>query len=160
MGLGSRSRSRSLSPRPSPSPSPSAGTGTITWGSLFFAVAYHRPISTLLSAVCFLFLYRLEKRGPPGTARQSVQSASCDGSFVEAQRLPQHDQRGDWRTASPPHKQPTAPSCIPLSLQYSHITSTPQTMKHTSQNPADMERSVFIPLCICVISFAVIAYSH
>lgn len=32
-------------------------------------------------------------------------------------------------------------------------------MKH-SENPADMERSVLIPLCICVISFAVIAYSH
>lgn len=31
-------------------------------------------------------------------------------------------------------------------------------MKHS--NPADMERNVYIPLCICFISFAVIAYSH
>lgn len=28
------------------------------------------------------------------------------------------------------------------------------------QNPADMDRSVYIPLCICLISFAVIAYNH
>lgn len=28
------------------------------------------------------------------------------------------------------------------------------------QNPTDMDRSVYIPLCICLISFAVIAYSH
>lgn len=33
--------------------------------------------------------------------------------------------------------------------------------KRTSvEKPSDMDRSVYITLCICFISFAVIAYSH
>jgi hypothetical protein len=33
-------------------------------------------------------------------------------------------------------------------------------MKRNSSAPANMERSVYIPLCFCLISFAVIAYTH
>lgn len=32
-------------------------------------------------------------------------------------------------------------------------------MKHSSE-ASDMDRSVYITLCICLVSFAVISYSH
>lgn len=33
-------------------------------------------------------------------------------------------------------------------------------MKRTSYNRAEMDRNAYIPLCFCLISFAVIAYTH
>ena len=45
---------------------------------------------------------------------------------------------------------------LPFSVHSTLYTSHPK-MKHSQ---AEMERSVYIPLCFCLISFAVIAYSH
>lgn len=53
---------------------------------------------------------------------------------------------------------PTLPSPSLSPFLYT-LHCIPPTRK-MKRSQAEMERSVYIPLCFCLISFAVIAYSH
>lgn len=82
------------------------------------------------------------------------------GSFVGAQRLDKHrslDVTIPLESGEAINTRPALLLVVPLLA----TSPLPTVMKKRSsvQNLADMDRSVYIPLCICLISFAVLAYS-